>query len=233
MINEPYTKQQEKEYQAILLDLQKKKQSYGDLTGKEKKIHDLEARLTVVKSEFAKICGDIDERKNEMAELNDALDSLKGNKKSVKIVEIEKQIDALYDKKKELSENRRKEHEIIKQKEDEHAKYMEVMSKQIEIENKKKEQRIKLRKMTEELVNMETIRNGFDSNKYDTMIKELEKKSVSIGLIGLLSEEKLKVPRVEADYEVLLKTLKKRRDSFEKGCLEKCLSLMLRLRIWK
>lgn len=230
MIDSSYTSQQEKEYQAKLLDLHRKKKSYGDLSGKEKRIHDLETALHSVESDYGKIKEDIVLRKKEQAELKSVLDGMKRNRKSPRILEIEKQIDALYSKKKELAESRKKEHEIIKQKEDEHAKYMEVMSKQIEIENQKKDQRTKVRKMTEELVRLEEERSSYDANKYDTIIKELKKRTLSVGLISLLGSEKLNIPRCDADYETLLKTLTKRKEEFEKGISEKASELDARIK---
>lgn len=225
-----YTNQQEKEYQATLLNLHKMKQSYGDLSGKEKSIHNLETKLQTIKSEFQKVNEDIEIRKKEQQELKNVIDDMRGNKKSDKIIEIEKQIDALYDRKKALTESRKKEYDIIKQKEEEHAKYLEVMSKQIEIENNKKDQKTKIRKMTEELVRLEAERSSYDANKYEAIIKELKKKKLSVGLISLLTDEKLNLPRCDDDYEPLLKVCEIRKKDFENGVNEKVLELDGRIR---
>ncbi|KAM0686211.1 hypothetical protein COBT_002571 [Conglomerata obtusa] len=220
MIAERYTAQQEKELQAQLLELKKKKSLVGDSQDKERKVNDLEGELQKVKKRLENINEELFTRKKEMEELKQEIENVKEKEKSKSdaVVCYEEKIDELKKRRDELLEKKKKEHDEIKRKEDEYDAFMAEMAAQMEIENKKKEQKNKIKKMIEQLNVLEEQKNNCDPSKYDGMIEAVKKlkdvKNIPIVVIQKLSSEKLGIPKNQEDIKNIIEALEKRKEKF-------------------
>ncbi|KAM0677571.1 hypothetical protein BDAP_001898 [Binucleata daphniae] len=220
MMSEKYTSQQEKEYQAQLLELKKKKSFVGDNKENEKKMHDLERELQKVKESLEKTNTELFGRKKEMEELRIEIDSMKEKEKTKSDATImyENKIEELKLKRDEVQERKRKEHDEIRRKEEEHEKHMAEMAVQMEIESKKKDQKMKIRKLNETVIALEEEKSGCDPNKFDAVISYLKNmkgtNNIPIGVVLKLNGEGIAIPTKQEDIQKAIETLEKKKSNF-------------------
>lgn len=219
MMFEKYSALQEKEFQAQLLDIKKKQGSFGELKKKADKTENLEKELGETKGRLKEIYSLIDNRKKEMEELRDEIEDLKkkGAKNDI-VIEYEDRIEELRKKKDELNEKKKNVHAEIQIKEEEHEKYLAEIAAQFEIENRRRDQENKVKKLDQELNKFEEERSNFDANKYDGIIDAVKKiqnvKQLPLSIVQVLASEKITPPKSQDDISNIIKTLEEKKLKF-------------------
>jgi DNA repair exonuclease SbcCD ATPase subunit len=100
---------------------------------------------------------------------------------------------------------------------------MEELSKQIEIENKKKDKKSTISKLEEERNKLMENKSKFDPKKYDTIIEAVKRTSIGerdiltipLTLVQCLSEVGSSIPKKGADIRFCIEELERKKRQFE------------------
>lgn len=228
-----YTPAKEKEFQSRLLELKKRRQNFADVSEKEGALRNNEAELGELKDQIHAVTEELKMRKEEMDELDKAIDETRITKENKVIKMYDDEIKVLMEKRNALMEKKKNDIDQVKQKEIEHDKYMQEMAEQLELENKRKEQKKKIGNLNAELIALESERTKIESQGYDSVINALERMNIGridMSLAGRLLSEGLMMPKTEEERKRIIKILNDKKGKFKEEIKAKAVALDEKIR---